>query len=85
MKDFNIMGFTEKSDFQWRSLKKKQYIGGNCLKRGAWAVCRFKGGGGQGVLGGKSTIHTKLQQTCFPISHEVKEMKANEIWSVSRI
>ena len=23
--------------------KKKQYIGGNCLKRGAWTVCQFKG------------------------------------------
>ena len=25
--------------------KKEQYIGRNCLKRGAWTVCRFKGGG----------------------------------------
>ena len=24
---------------------KKQYRGGDCLKRGAWTVCRFKGGG----------------------------------------
>ena len=24
---------------------KKQYIEGNCLKRGVWAVCRFKGEG----------------------------------------
>ena len=23
---------------------KKQYIGGNCLKRRAWTVCKFKGG-----------------------------------------
>ena len=23
---------------------KNQYRGGNCLKRGAWTVCRFKGG-----------------------------------------
>ena len=22
---------------------KNQYIGGNCLKGGAWTVCRFKG------------------------------------------
>ena len=28
-----------------RGLKKKQYRGGNCLKRGAWIVCRFEGGG----------------------------------------
>ena len=26
---------------------KKQCIGENCLKRGAWTVCRFKGGGGR--------------------------------------
>ena len=25
--------------------KKKQYVGDNCLRRGAWTVCRFKGGG----------------------------------------
>ena len=23
---------------------KNQYIGGDCLKRGAWTVCRFKRG-----------------------------------------
>ena len=26
---------------------KNQYIGGNCLKRGAWTVGRFKGGHGK--------------------------------------
>ena len=24
---------------------KKQYMEENCIKRGAWTVCRFKGGG----------------------------------------
>ena len=33
--------------------QKKQYIGRNCLKRGAWTVCRFKGGG----LAKKSAMH----------------------------
>ena len=28
---------------------KNQYIGRNCLIRGAWTVCRFKGGGGEGL------------------------------------
>ena len=74
MKDFNIMRFTEKFDFYGGSLRKKQYIGENCLKRGSWAVCRFKRGGG-GVLGEKSMMHIKLQYTCFPISHEVKEIR----------
>ena len=25
--------------------QKIQYVGGNCLRMGAWTVCRFKGGG----------------------------------------
>ena len=31
---------------------KNQYIEGDCLKRGAWTVCRFKwgGAGGGGAL-----------------------------------
>ena len=41
MKNFNIMGFTEKSDFQ-EGFTKKQYIGGDCLKSRAWTVCRFE-------------------------------------------
>ena len=47
---------------------KNQYIGGNCLKKGAWTVCRFKGGGGlgekEGVVfvfeGGLTPVHTML-------------------------
>ena len=31
---------------------KKQYIGGEFPKKGAWAVCRFKGGGGLAEKGG---------------------------------
>ena len=27
---------------------KNQYRGGDCLKKGAWTVCQFKGGGGLG-------------------------------------
>ena len=40
MKNFNISGFTERSDFQG-GFTKNQYIGGDCLKRGdgAWTVC----------------------------------------------
>ena len=43
MKKFNIMGSLKNPIFKWR-LTKNQYIGRNCLKSGAWAVCRFKGG-----------------------------------------
>ena len=38
---------------------KKQYIGGNCLKRGAWTVSRFKRGAWQkreGVFWGVGLI-----------------------------
>ena len=46
----------EKFEYCWGSLKnqifrggftKKQYIWGDCVKRGAWTVCRFKGGAWQ--------------------------------------
>ena len=40
MKNFDIM------QVDWKGgHKKEQYIGRNCLKMGAWTVCRFKGGG----------------------------------------
>ena len=45
---------------------KKQYIGGNCLKRRAWTVCKFKGGllkkrGVMFLKGGVDTpIHTMI-------------------------
>ena len=35
---------TEKSNFQGGGFRKNYYIGENCLKRGAWTVCRFQGG-----------------------------------------
>ena len=35
---------------------KNQNKGGNCLKRGAWAVCRFKGGGGGGLAKKKGVV-----------------------------
>ena len=37
------LGIHEKSDLQG-GVRKKQYRGGDCLKRGGWAVCQFKGG-----------------------------------------
>ena len=40
---------------------KNQYRGGDCLKKGAWTVCQFKGGGGAVSEGGIDTpIHTML-------------------------
>ena len=60
MKNFNTMGVHCKTQFLGEGrLQKNQYIEGNCLKRGAWTVCRFKeglakkrgvGGRGQGVI-----------------------------------
>ena len=58
MKIFHILGFTEKSDFEG-GFTKNQYRRGDCLKRQAWTVYRFKGGGawhkrGSGVFEGGS-------------------------------
>ena len=67
------MGVSLKSPFFWggahkkpiwkihfwgEGLTKNQYIGGNCLKRGAWTFCRFEGrlgeeGGGVFLGGGR--------------------------------
>ena len=44
MKNFNIMGFTQKSNFQGGRELQKLNKQGDCLKRGAWTVCRFKRG-----------------------------------------
>ena len=43
--------------FRWGGFPKIQLIGGNFLKRGAWTVSRFKGGGawqkrGRGIFEG---------------------------------
>ena len=44
-------GFTEKSDFYGGGREggvgghEKTIYRGNCLKREAWSVCKFKGGG----------------------------------------
>ena len=56
MKNFNILGFHWKIWFLGGEFMKKQYRRGDCLKRGALTVCRFKGGlgkkDGEGVFEG---------------------------------
>ena len=49
-----LWGFPEKSFFLMGGggIHKKPICRGNCLKRGAWAVCRFKGGLGKKEEGG---------------------------------
>ena len=54
MKNLNIWAFTEKSDFQRgdfikKPIKRRDCL--KCLKRGAWTVCRFKGGGASQEIG----------------------------------
>ena len=44
MKNFNIWAFIEKSDFQRGDFTKKPIKRRDCVKRGAWTVCRFKVG-----------------------------------------
>ena len=65
-------GFTEKSDFYGGGVgggvggHEKTIYRGNCLKREAWSVCKFKGGGlakkeVDGVFeggGGDTPMHT---------------------------
>ena len=45
-------------------MPKNQYRGGDCLKRGAWTVCRFKGGFGKkeggGVFEGERVVDTSM-------------------------
>ena len=46
MKNFNILGVDGKmwvlGEGGGVGVTKNQYIGGDCLKMGAWTVCRFK-------------------------------------------
>ena len=65
-------GFTEKSDFYGGGEggvggHEKTIYRGNCLKREAWSVCKFKGGGlakkevdgvFEGGGGGDTPMHT---------------------------
>ena len=46
------MGVYWKIQFLGRGLTKNQYIGRNCLKSGAWIVCKFKGSLGKRRGGG---------------------------------
>ena len=48
MKIFNICAFIEKSDFQTGDFAKNSIKRRDCIKKGAWKVCRFNGGGGWG-------------------------------------
>ena len=43
----------------FRGVTKNQYIGGNCLKRWAWTLCRFRGGGLAKKRGGVVFLHTE--------------------------
>ena len=61
MKNFDIFGVHGKVRFLGGGgVTKNQCIGGDCLKRGAWIVCRFKGGLGLQTLAyekqGRATI-----------------------------
>ena len=47
IENFNTMGDHWKIWSLGRQSQKKIYVGRNCLKRGAWTVCRFKSGIGK--------------------------------------
>ena len=44
VKNYNIFGVHWKMWLLGEWILKNQYRGDGCLKRGVWAVCRFKGG-----------------------------------------
>ena len=46
MKNFNILGFTEKSDFNGGCSRKTNIEKGDCLKRGLDSLLIWGGGGG---------------------------------------
>ena len=76
---------------------KIQYRGGNCLKRGAWKVCRFKGGLGKKVGGcvfKGGTVDTPVHTMAFEIhsfldlhqqKKEKRKMDLRFLSSVSRL
>ena len=55
-----FLGFMEKSEFKRGRFTKNQYIGGDCLKRGAWTVCRLKDGEREGL----GNMHTMIILVC---------------------
>ena len=59
MKNFNILGIHCNI---WLlgggGVHENQYRGEDCLKRGAWTVCRFKGGLGKKEGGLDTPVHT---------------------------
>ena len=74
MKNFNTMGVHCKTQFLGEGrLQKKQYIEGNCLKRGAWTVCRFKEGLGGVFFGGGGVI----PQCTLWLSEDLKKSADN--------
>ena len=72
-KKFNNMGVHWKIQGFFGGLHKKKFLGEgmNCLKKGAWIVCRFKSGIGKKrghVLrwGGADTLmHTDLEESSY--------------------
>ena len=67
MKNSNILGFHGKIRFL-RGVHEKPICRGDCLKRGAWIVCRFKVGGGLVRKAGGV-----LEWACYPNAHYVVE------------
>ena len=61
MEKFNIMGILWRKRFL-AGFMRNQYIGENCFKRQAWAVCRFKGNLTRNREGGgvDNSIHSNV-------------------------
>ena len=62
MKNFNCSWGSLK-DPAFRGVLKNQYIGGDCLKRGAWTVCWFKRGLGKKEGGWYPNAHYNMKSS----------------------
>ena len=61
---YHLWGSLKNPTFKW-GFTKNQCKGGNCLKRWAWTVCKFKGGtwqerGGGALMGVDTLMHTMI-------------------------
>ena len=59
MKNFIIYAFIEKYDFQRGDFAKNAIERRDCIKKGAWTVCIFKGRGGVSRERGWTNLNLK--------------------------
>ena len=86
MKNLNILGVHWKIRILVRGFTKKQYREGDCPKRGAWTICKFKRGLGkkEGVVflrGVDTPMHTMT--TSIFVSISMKQFSKSINWKLT--